>query len=118
MKGSFLQEGEFKGILAKNQLNALVAQQVNKTRKPSANQKAYPAVCVNNDAQFRLSWHSAHVLQPSLPPLYPQQKIRLYGIHPENDSIQHECSGESRLFQVAIGNEQAFAVAETASDCS
>ena len=68
MKGSFLQEGEFKGILAKNQLNALVAQQVNKTRKPSANQKAYPAIGINDNALFILSWHNVPFLQTSLLP--------------------------------------------------
>ncbi len=108
----------FKEFITKNQLNAFITQQVNKTGKPSSNKKANPAVGVNNDTKLRFSWHSAYVLQPSLRPLCPLQKSRLYGTFQGIDSVQHGCSDVSRLYPTAIVSEQAFAVLGTISDYS
>ena len=99
-------------------LDTLIAQQVDKTRKPPANKKAYPAICVDDDTEFTLSWHNALVSRPLPRSLCLPRIFRLYERCQGSGLVRHAYSGVSEPFLFSVVNEQAFAGATVAFDHS
>ena len=107
-----------KQLTTDNQLNALVTQQIDEFGESPTYQKTDPAVSINYDVQFRLSWHNAHVLQPLLQPRYLLQRFRLYETSQGIGSAPCEWSCASRLYLYAVANVWASAGGAIGLDCN